>query len=34
MLKAAEGSLGTNHYRIALEVVALDAQRSVLHLSY
>ncbi|TWC31385.1 hypothetical protein FBY03_12063 [Pseudomonas sp. SJZ079] len=34
MLKAAEGPLGTNHYRIALEVVALDAQRSFLHLSY
>ena len=34
MLKAAEGPLGTSHYRIALEVVALDNERSFLHLSY
>ncbi len=34
MFKAAEGPLGTQHYRLMLEVVALDAQRSFLHLSY
>ncbi|MGK2941836.1 MAG: hypothetical protein ACSLFJ_09200 [Immundisolibacter sp.] len=33
-LDAKEGPLGTSRYRIALEVVALDAQRSFLHLSY
>jgi hypothetical protein len=34
VLDAPEGPLGTNNYRIVLEVVALDAQRSFLHLSY
>lgn len=33
-LHADEGPLGTRRYRIALEVVPLDAQRSFLHLSY
>jgi hypothetical protein len=33
-LSAEDGPLGTSHYRIALEVVALDARRSFLHLSY
>ncbi len=33
-LGAEEGPLGTSSYRIALEVVALDAHRSYLHLSY
>ena len=33
-LNADEGPLGTSHYRIVLEVVALDARRSFLHLSY
>lgn len=34
LLKADAGPLGTSDYRIQLEVVALDAQRSFLHLSY
>ncbi|WP_332821655.1 hypothetical protein, partial [Pseudomonas sp.] len=34
LLDAKEGPLGTSRYRIKLEVVALDAQRSFLHLSY
>ena len=34
VLHADEGPLGTSRYRIALEVVALDAERSFLHLSY
>lgn len=34
VLNAAEGPLGTSDYRVVLEVVALDAQRSFLHLSY
>jgi hypothetical protein len=33
-LSAEQGPLGTSHYRIVLEVVALDARRSFLHLSY
>jgi hypothetical protein len=33
-LNADEGPLNTRHYRIALQVVALDAKRSFLHLSY
>ena len=33
-LSAEDGPLGTSHYRMALEVVALDAQRSFLHMSY
>ncbi|MBB1521265.1 hypothetical protein [Aquipseudomonas guryensis] len=33
-LQAAEGPLGTRDYRIVLEVLALDEQRSFLHLSY
>jgi hypothetical protein len=33
-LSAAEGPLGTSRYRIVLEVVALDDQRSFVHLSY
>ncbi|QKE64068.1 hypothetical protein HNE05_12160 [Aquipseudomonas campi] len=33
-LQAAEGPLGTSDYRIVLEVLALDEQRSFLHLSY
>jgi len=34
LLSAAQGPLGTSDYRILLEVVALDARRSFLHLSY
>lgn len=34
VLEAAEGPLGTGDYRILLEVVALDEQRSFLHLAY
>nr|WP_206362986.1 hypothetical protein [Stenotrophobium rhamnosiphilum] len=34
LLTADEGPMGTSRYRIQLEVVALDAQRSFLHLSY
>ncbi|MES2491255.1 MAG: hypothetical protein V4607_15820 [Pseudomonadota bacterium] len=34
LLTADEGPMGTNRYRIQLEVVALDAQHSFLHLSY
>lgn len=34
VLDAEDGPLGTRDYRIALEVVALDARRSFLHLSY
>lgn len=34
LLDAEDGPLGTRDYRIALEVVALDARRSFLHLSY
>ena len=33
-LNAEDGPLGTSHYRIVLEVVALDARRSFLHMSY
>ena len=33
-LTADEGPLGTNDYRIDVELVALDGQRSFLHLSY
>ncbi len=33
-LNAEDGPLGTSHYRIVLEVVALDARRSFMHLSY
>lgn len=33
-LDAARGPVGTHDYRILMEVAALDAQRSVLHLSY
>ncbi|UUY08256.1 hypothetical protein LRS11_21080 [Pseudomonas sp. J452] len=33
-LQAAEGPLSTSDYRIVLEVLALDEQRSFLHLSY
>ncbi len=33
-LKATQGPLGTSDYRIVLEVLALDEQRSFLHLSY
>ena len=33
-LHADEGPLGTSRYRIVLEIVALDAGRSFLHLSY
>jgi len=33
-LSAREGPLGTSHYRIILELVALDAGRSFVHLSY
>lgn len=33
-LKALQGPLGTSDYRILLEVLALDEQRSFLHLSY
>ncbi|HUE94677.1 hypothetical protein [Pseudomonas sp.] len=34
LLAAPQGPLGTSDYRIVLEVLALDAQRSFLHLSY
>lgn len=34
VLNADKGPLGTSDYRIMLEVVALDAKRSFLHLSY
>ena len=34
VLKADVGPLGTSNYRIMLEVVAIDAQRSFLHMSY
>lgn len=34
VLNAEKGPLGTKHYRIMLEVAALDAKRSFLHLSY
>jgi len=34
LLEAKDGPLGTSRYRIKLEVLALDAQRSFLHLSY
>jgi hypothetical protein len=33
-LSAGEGPLGTSDYRIVLELAALDAQHSILHLSY
>ena len=33
-LNAEKGPLGTSHYRIMLEAVALDAQSSFLHMSY
>jgi hypothetical protein len=33
-LNAEDGPMGTSHYRILLEVAALDAKRSFLHLSY
>jgi len=33
-LSADQGPLDTSHYRIVLEVVALDASRSFVHLSY
>lgn len=33
-LQADEGPLGTSRYRIHVEVVAIDARRSVLHMSY
>ncbi len=33
-LTADDGPLGTSNYRIGLEVVALDAKRSFLHMSY
>ena len=33
-LNAEDGPLGTSHYRIVLEVVALDSGRSFLHMSY
>ena len=33
-LSADQGPLGTSHYRIVLEVVALDAGHSFLHMSY
>jgi hypothetical protein len=34
VLNAAQGPMGTSNYRILVEVVALDAGRSFLHLSY
>lgn len=34
VLEAAQGPLSTSDYRIVLEVLALDKQRSFLHLSY
>jgi hypothetical protein len=33
-LMAAEGPLGTSHYRIAVEMAPIDGHRSFLHLSY
>lgn len=33
-LSAAQGPFGTSHYRVELEVVKLDSQRSFLHMSY
>jgi hypothetical protein len=33
-LNAEDGPLGTSHYRIVLEVVALDSRRSFLHMAY
>ncbi len=33
-LSADEGPLGTSRYRIVVEVAALDARRSIVHLSY
>ncbi len=33
-LSADEGPLGTSHYRIEIEVVALDAKHSFVHMSY
>lgn len=33
-LSAAEGPMGTNNYRIQLEAVPIDAQRSFIHMSY
>ena len=33
-MNAAAGPLGTRDYRIALEAVPLDAERSLLHMSY
>jgi hypothetical protein len=33
-LNAEDGPLGTSHYRIMLEAVALDARRSFVHMSY
>ena len=33
-MSAASGPLGTRNYRIALEAVPLDAQRSFIHMSY
>ena len=33
-LNAQNGPLGTSHYRIAVEVVALDSKHSFLHMSY
>ncbi|WP_123581547.1 hypothetical protein [Pseudomonas brassicacearum] len=34
VLSSAQGPLGTSNYRVKLEVVKLDSQRSFLHLSY
>ncbi|WP_203226131.1 MULTISPECIES: hypothetical protein [unclassified Pseudomonas] len=34
VLSSAQGPFGTSNYRVTLEVVKLDAQRSFLHLSY
>lgn len=34
MLSAPQGPIGTSNYRIELEVLGLDSQRSFLHLSY
>jgi len=34
LLNSESGPLGTKHYRILLEAVALDAQRTFVHLSY
>lgn len=33
-MSAAEGPLGTSNYRVTLEAIAIDAQRSFLHFSY